>query len=100
MPALARVDRAAGCLPLKPIGSVSNHGIKEARAIARALFSAALLQCTAWIAFPRAPSSRQVEVTRPDVEPATGIINPGSAGGPHRARHLPQRREWLLRFGR
>jgi uncharacterized protein YbjT (DUF2867 family) len=37
----------------------------------------------AWIAFPRAPSSRHVEVTRPDVEPATGIIKPGSAGGPH-----------------
>ena len=72
------------CLPLKPIGSVFESWYKRGpEQSPRPLFSAALLQCTAWIAFPRAPSSRHVEVTRPDVEPATGIIKPGSAGGPH-----------------
>jgi hypothetical protein len=72
------------CVPLKPIGSVFESWYKRGPEQSPGpLFSAALLQCTAWIAFPRAPSSRHVEVTRPDVEPATGIIKPGSAGGPH-----------------
>jgi hypothetical protein len=71
--------------------------VRNQKSDSRALLLWAAVRLVSRAGVPADALRRTTEVHARSDEPATGVFNPRSAGGPDRAGNLSQRREWLLR---